>query len=190
MIKIPGLVEEETMQEVLNMVAEKAQDGMVFVEVGCLIGSTICFMGQRLKELNKKVKLSCVDLWICDDLSPESRVLLNTYDGWREKFEENIKLCGINDMIEIFQMDSIEASKLFEDKSVDFLFLDGCHRYPYTLNEIKSWLPKMKDNSIIGGHDFSTYAISQAVYEIFNRDKVHPTSLTNAGYYAIVGNGL
>jgi hypothetical protein len=37
----------------------------------------------------------------------------------------------------------------FEDKSVDFLYIDGNHRYDYVLADLERWAPKISDTGII-----------------------------------------
>ena len=49
-------------------------------------------------------------------------------------------------------MDSLEASKLFDDDSIAFLFVDDDHLRPGAALDV--WLPKMSKNSIVSGHDY------------------------------------
>jgi predicted O-methyltransferase YrrM len=68
---------------------------------------------------------------------------------------------------------SIEAAKQFENKSVDFVFIDAAHEYEDVQNDIEAWLPKIKTGGIIAGHDYiPTYpGVMRAVNEKFG-DKV------------------
>ena len=52
-------------------------------------------------------------------------------------------------------MDSVEAAKLYEDESIDFIFIDADHKYNPVVNEIKAFLPKMKRGSTMTGHDYT-----------------------------------
>jgi hypothetical protein len=186
-IYVPTLVDPETRMEVMDKVAEKATDGMTFVEVGPLLGGTVCHLGQRLKQLNKRVTIFAIDLWICNDLSSQSVDFIGKPVNYKDEFEKNIIKTGIGDMVISIVGDSIECTKYFHDKSIDFIFLDGCHGYPYTSQEIQAWLPKMKDNSTLTGHDYCG-PIAQAVIENFGNNY---TLTSNGSTYIIrIGNGL
>jgi predicted O-methyltransferase YrrM len=72
-------------------------------------------------------------------------------------------------------MDSIEASKQYEDESLDFVFIDASHEYEFVKADILTWLPKVKKGGWIGGHDFTpndppTNGVDTAVKEIFGDD--------------------
>lgn len=49
---------------------------------------------------------------------------------------------------------SAEAATLFEDNSIDFLYIDGDHRYEAVSQDIRGFLPKMRNLSIMAGHDY------------------------------------
>ena len=51
-------------------------------------------------------------------------------------------------------MTSEEASKHFENESLDFVFIDGLHDYESVKNDISYWYPKVKVGGIISGHDY------------------------------------
>lgn len=69
--------------------------------------------------------------------------------------------------LRILEMPSLEAAKLFEDLSVDMVFLDGTHVYEPFRDDIVAWLPKTK--KIICGHDFNNGhpGVEKAVVQIF-----------------------
>jgi hypothetical protein len=60
---------------------------------------------------------------------------------------------------------SIEAAQEFEDKSIDMVFIDGCHQYEDVKEDIQAWLPKAK--KMICGHDYDAHSVQEAVTEIF-----------------------
>ena len=98
---------------------------------------------------------------------------------------DNIRRCDIK--ANVLVGDSIEKSKEFKDKSIDFLFIDGCHSYPYVEEELKVWMPKLKKNSMICGHDYNTNAVKMAVKNVIG--DVFETS-TGQSYYQIFGKGI
>jgi predicted O-methyltransferase YrrM len=50
---------------------------------------------------------------------------------------------------------SPEAAHAFEDKSLDFVFIDGEHSYEATKADMEAWLPKVKPGGILAGHDYA-----------------------------------
>src|SRR3990167_4155332 len=186
---LPFLVDMETRQEVHDRVVNAATSDMMFVEIGTYMGGTIGRLASKIKEKKIHPLIYCVDKWICDDIAEGHRKMHNTYDHFYEKFIDNMTKIGVLDLIRCLKMDSIEASKEFKDQSIDFIFIDGCHSYPYVKNELIVWLPKMKPNSILCGHDFPVPQIKQAVNETIGLNKVY--SVTNNGSYVYkIGDGL
>jgi hypothetical protein len=55
---------------------------------------------------------------------------------------------------QIHRMTSREASLLFKDDSLDFVYLDAQHHYEAVCEDIACWFPKVRKTGIIGGHDF------------------------------------
>lgn len=49
---------------------------------------------------------------------------------------------------------SHEASELFEDYSLDFVYIDANHTYNYVKSDIESWYKKVKIGGILCGHDY------------------------------------
>ena len=72
------------------------------------------------------------------------------------------------------------VAELFPDEYFDFIYIDASHYYEDVLADIRGWLPKMKHDGLMGGHDYGdgkhTKQVKQAVVEIFGEDRVwtHP----------------
>jgi len=57
--------------------------------------------------------------------------------------------------IVLMRMDSIKASEIIANESLDLVFIDCQHEYEYVKKDIKAWLPKVKKGGIISGHDYN-----------------------------------
>jgi len=81
----------------------------------------------------------------------------------------------------IIRKPSVEASQDFEDNSLDFVFIDGDHRFQAVTNDIAEWTKKVRIGGIISGHDFVRGAtetdyvhILQVVSAWCDAYKIHP----------------
>lgn len=117
------------------------------VEIGTSEGVNAGVVLANWKEITK---LWCVDSWLT---YPE-------YTDYTLESDQTIlrNACMINATKEprmhIIINTSVEAAKGFEDKSVDFVYIDANHAYKYIKEDIDTWLPKIKEGGIIGGHDW------------------------------------
>jgi hypothetical protein len=68
-----------------------------------------------------------------------------------DEFIKNIE--PVKHIVTPVKMPSVEAAKLYEDKSLFFVFIDGSHLYEAVKEDILAWLPKVKSGGFIGGHD-------------------------------------
>ncbi len=66
----------------------------------------------------------------------------------------SLKLRPFGDRSIIWRMTSHEASRIIPDKTLDFCYLDADHSYKGVLNDLKLWVPKIKNGGIICGHDY------------------------------------
>ena len=51
---------------------------------------------------------------------------------------------------------SDDAVSMFEDESMDFIFVDGLHTYEQVLKDCQNYWPKLKKGGLFCGHDFNT----------------------------------
>ena len=68
----------------------------------------------------------------------------------------------------IHRMTSEQAAPLFEDGSLDFVFIDGDHSYEACSQDIRLWWPKIKPGGLLSGHDYTdekNYGVIRAVDE-------------------------
>lgn len=185
---ILGLVDEETHREVFQMVADRFTSDMVFVETGVFLGSDIITFGLHCKDRKIYPKIYAVDNFLSENISEASKNYVGVHDDFRGAFERNLQKVGLWGDVLIIESDSIVAADKFNDKSVDFLFLDSCHEYDFVRRELLVWLPKMKHNSIISGHDYcSSDGIRRAVSEVLGDIT---TTSNGASYIKILGAGI
>ncbi len=58
------------------------------------------------------------------------------------------------DRYEMIKSYSVDASKLFENDELDFVYIDARHDYQGVLEDLTAWYPKVKHGGIISGDDY------------------------------------
>lgn len=151
--------------------------GSTMVEVGSWLGKSISFFTVESICKNKNFNIYSVDIWpvINREEFPEwDATNLSLFGGSSFKcFCHNTKY--ILDLINVIRCDSSKASGLFEDKSVDFAYIDASHDYEFVKKDIIHWLPKIKNGGILAGHDYgeNNYpGVKKAVDEVIGAKNI------------------
>lgn len=143
-------------EEAVNHFPEASQ----FVEVGTYLGRSICSLGEVVKQSGKKISVIGIDT--CRGSGPE---------GWRGQdyhagavkdgggsfaaaLHKNVLDCGLGDTITLIISDSVSASHLFTDASLNWIHLDARHDYASVKADIEAWLPKVKPGGWLSGDDY------------------------------------
>lgn len=66
-------------------------------------------------------------------------------------------LKGFEDRGFMLRGKSSQIVDLFEDESLDFVYIDGNHEYSYVKEDIDLWYPKIKKGGLISGHDYCLF---------------------------------
>lgn len=61
---------------------------------------------------------------------------------------------GYEDRSVMIRATSKIASEIFEDESLDFVYIDANHAYDFVVEDIKLWFPKLKKGGVFAGHDY------------------------------------
>lgn len=161
---VPGWFHSHKLYEA---VVDKCYHGSVFVELGSYFGESTIYMAKLLEERNIEAELYAIDLMVwCEwmDMMPyESEIKRNEHLLVRKMFGRSmerifahyIKKYRVANRIKLLLQDSIKAANLYDDGSVDFVYLDTEHSYERVSEEIKAWYSKVKPQGTIGGDDFN-----------------------------------
>jgi hypothetical protein len=120
----------------------------VGVEVGTFKGS---FSKQIIQNWNGTLYM--VDVWrgLKDGYIDSSNHLLQSENVYEEAMK-NIE--GYEDRAVMIRASSEISAKIFNDHSLDFVYIDANHAYDYVVQDIKLWFPKVKIGGYILGHDY------------------------------------
>lgn len=96
-----------------------------------------------------------IDSWVpwSDSLYPDIANVNNTVQ--EENFHYSIdRLSEFESKVAIFRLDSLVASQLIDNESIDVIYLDAIHHYTSVKSDIIHWWPKVKPCGILAGHDY------------------------------------
>ncbi len=164
-----------TYEDLYNYVIDKLSDNAHVVEVGAYKGRSTAYLATLIFNSGKKIKFDVVDTW--DGTDGTTRPAWSDYQHNHgdifNQFKNN--LAPVIDIINPIKMLSFDACSNYEDKSLDFVFIDANHSYEGVKKDILGYLPKMKSGSIFAGHDYNPISwpgVVQAVHELFPTDKI------------------
>ena len=75
--------------------------------------------------------------------------------------------------VTIMHMTSLEASQQIEDGSLDFVYIDGDHRFDAVMTDIIYWAPKVRRGGIVAGHDFYHFYQAGVVDAVYAYVRAH-----------------
>jgi hypothetical protein len=127
------------------------------------------FMSVEILNSNKHIKFDCIDTWAgseehVDIKSPFYEPLLETKDGLYNHCVSN--LIPVKDIVNLVRLPSIKAAETYQDKTLDFVFIDAAHDYDNVVADIKTWLPKVRIGGILAGHDINHPPIKNATVDV------------------------
>lgn len=175
---VPGWFSDDDVN-FYKMMVEKAQTPAHFVEVGCWKGRSASFMAVEIINSGKNIQFDCVDNWVGDPNEPVHQTDSAVINGTLfEEFQANLK--PVEGKYRPIRLDSVSASGLYKDNSLDFVFIDAAHDYESVKSDIISWMPKLKLNGVLAGHDYYHPPVKQAVTELLPDVTVLDRSLGSA----------
>jgi hypothetical protein len=159
-------------QQLYSEMVDTFPDGSHFVEIGCWKGRSSAYMATEIIRSGKRIKFDCVDTWNGSEehLDPNSPFyvpsLSEDKDWLYYTFIQNT--FPVREHLNPIRIESLKAANLYEDRSLDFVFIDAAHDYKNVYRDIISWFPKVKKGGIISGHDYTTYSgVKNAVDDFF-----------------------
>lgn len=131
-----------------------------FVEVGTYLGRSLCSLAEVVQSSGKSITVIGIDT--CRGSGPEGGRGKDYHGGAVEQgqgtfagaLHKNVLDCGFGEKIVLVISDSVSASKLFSDASIDWVHLDARHDYASVKADIEAWLAKIKPGGWLSGDDY------------------------------------
>jgi hypothetical protein len=152
--------------------AKKIPDGSLIIEIGAWKGrsSAAFYAGAAGRK-----RVVSIDTWKGQpDLVDSEHLEVKTTNIF-EVYIRNMRQLGFNPTPynprqlgeQYLISDSVEATECFDENTVDWIFIDGDH--VRTGEDIDAWLPKMKPDGLMTGHDYFCFyeTIQQEIHKRF-----------------------
>ena len=163
---IPGWINDA--EFIYPQMVEQAQNGDHFVEIGTFLGQSTSYMCQLIKDSGKDIKFDSIDLFW-----PIQHVINNwESSGHPEEFNQYLtdlmeefnlstpdiikhplRILGVDEYVNLITCDERYAHRIYEDNSIQFLWIDGDHGKDIVYNDLVNFWPKIKSGGTIGGDD-------------------------------------
>lgn len=173
-----------------KLVKDYRKPNMVVAEIGTYDGTTTKYVAPIVKEENGK--------YIAVDWFKGNETLRAGQPGFSHGYDENqhdivlglfmynINKIDCNDITTIYDMTSLEAATIIEDKFIDICFIDADHRYAAVKADIIAYASKVKDGGILCGHDFDG---GEQWFNEFSDEELEQ-DVSRGGYHAGVTQAL
>ena len=121
--------------------------------VGVEIGVCEGVFSKKILDTWKGQKLYLIDSW---RHIPNSIDFLNTDNNGQlnAMAQTFMKIYDYGSKAVMIRENSVEASNLFADESLDFCYIDASHDYINVKGDLHAWYPKIKSGGVVAGHDY------------------------------------
>ena len=182
--QIPGRFDSPS---IYDDIIARANDGAVFVEVGATLAAPPSTWRRASSSPARKFDSTssiCGTAGSTTIITSSRRCPSRRTVFWH--FIRNIRAAGVVDVLCPLKMPSERAATLFEDGTLDFVFLDADHGYEAVRRDLQCWFPKVKRRGVLGGHDYSNTdfpGVRRAVDEFFTEQRL-PLQLNGTSFVA------
>jgi hypothetical protein len=140
-------------------IVASANDSSIFVEIGCFKGRSTVAMCEIIEKHNKKIKFVAVDHFKGSWEHQDDPTIKNLFKIFLENTKE------YHNYFYIIPQPSEHSAGFFEDKTIDFVYIDASHDYESVKQDLNIWFTKIKVSGTIAGHDYGWESVKQAVDE-------------------------
>ena len=132
--------------KLLYQFARNCAGNGVIVEIGSWMGRSTIWIGKGASQSNSKIYA----------IDPH-------YENTFEEFQKNIRMANIDKQVISLVKTSVEAV-LDVSEPVEFIFIDGGHRYDLVKQDFDLWFPNLIEGGIIAFHDVRGWSGPRKVF--------------------------
>ena len=144
------------------LVEEYMKEGDVGAEVGVDWGE----FAEVVVEIAKPLKYYLIDPWSSDPEEYPQRV--GGYENVLSVFDEEIR----QGRVVVMKMTGLQGAEEILDESLDWVYIDCSHRYQDVIDNLSSFLPKVKQGGYIMGDDYQNRGVNRGFSEFIQANNV------------------
>ncbi len=120
----------------------------VIYEIGAWTGNSTTVLAEHAKEVGGHV-------WTIDTFDGRGSLLEDYSNEFTIKTQlfDNLKSRELLEFVTVLEGSSNDFHSNVKNSSIDFMFIDGDHRYNQFKQDLDNWWPKMKKGGLFTGHD-------------------------------------
>lgn len=140
---------------------DKLPSNAICVEVGVWRGG----FSDKIYNYKKPQHLYLVDPWLIDQDNIEGKAVnRHSFIANRSKVKTQADMDTMhlsvveryigNEHVTVLRKKSVEAAEIFQNETLDWVYIDGCHDYEFVLADLEAWYPKIRPEGFLCGDDF------------------------------------
>ena len=146
----------------------------IFAEIGVHKGHTTRSILRSDARFHIK-EYWAIDQW--DLMQDDIKYNVYTRADWDHLYKNAARYMIWFNRLRVLKLPSVEAAELFWDGYFDMVYLDANHGYEAVKEDIETWLPKVKQGGILGGHDYNKgkkkgHKVKEAVLDFWNEEEL------------------
>lgn len=128
-----------------------------------------------------KLELIGVDSW--ETSEPHEKDIEKGLSSWKSpadvrRFCNEVKSKAANyPNGTILHMRSDKAAQAVDDRSLDFVFIDGDHQEESVIEDVTLWRPKLREGGWVLGHDEQWPSVRRALVRLFGKWETYPDNV-------------
>jgi predicted O-methyltransferase YrrM len=133
--------------------------GGQMIEIGTFLGRSLSFIGPLVYE--RRGLIHCIDPWAPSD---EDTSDYYRHEDICKRFHAWLKEQPWRSCVHTIRARSDQAVVHFEQETIDLVFIDGDHEEEAVKKDIELYLPLLKPEGMIAGHDYGRIGVNRAVF--------------------------
>lgn len=142
-------------EDMFQYAVQQAPQTGRFVEIGTWKGQSSAFLAVEIINSGKQITLDCIDNFTGSPIEPGQMYdPVNQEGKLYDAFVYNMR--PVEGHYTAIRGDSAGSASLYDDETLDFVFIDASHDYDSFRADLWAWFPKVKRGGLIGGHDYAS----------------------------------